>query len=208
MHAAPLLKEAGDDPSTRALCKVVWFAPSSIQDASLVSCLMPILLSGVALACSDASGGCGPTAIGEEQVYKEEAWAYASFYSLAYNHFIHSPFHSGIDRKAHQGEASKNRSRISHLALTRTFRLPARFIRLLGTHPSCKVCAFALVPLHFPVPGTTPNCCIRLMRFISNRLSLSLPSTQASHVIQGTVTCLPVGGIPRNTPWWVPRQMP
>jgi hypothetical protein len=26
---------------------------------------------------------------GEKQVYKEEAWAYASFYSLAYNHFIH-----------------------------------------------------------------------------------------------------------------------
>src|SRR5947208_2532978 len=70
------------------------------------------------------------------------------------------PFHSGIYRKAHQGEASKNRSRISHLAITKTFRLPARFIRLLGTHPSCKVCAFALVPLHFPVPGPTrPGCC-------------------------------------------------
>ena len=52
--------------------------------------------------------------------------------------------------------------------------------------------------------GMTPSCCIIPSVSMMIRLSAILPSVNRSMVHAATVTFFPVGGMPRNGPWWVP----
>src|SRR5215212_279980 len=51
-----------------------------------------------------------------------------------------------------------------------------------------------------------PSCPIRPSRSISNQCSATLPSTMRSISMLEKATCLSVGGMPWNSPRWVPRK--
>src|SRR5215203_3701283 len=54
--------------------------------------------------------------------------------------------------------------------------------------------------------GMAPSCPISLSRSISNQCSSTLPSTTWLNTMLEKVTSLSVGGMPWNSPRWVPRK--
>src|SRR5437870_4021911 len=52
--------------------------------------------------------------------------------------------------------------------------------------------------------GTTPSCCIMLSMSMRTQLSVALPFLMSHSSMYLTVTFLPVGGIPWNSPVCVP----
>src|SRR5213080_238189 len=57
----------------------------------------------------------------------------------------------------------------------------------------------------YPSRGSTPSCCSMptWSRFV--QCSTSLPSAMRKMCVSVHVTCLPVGGIPITSRWWVPH---
>ena len=51
------------------------------------------------------------------------------------------------------------------------------------------------------------NCSVRVRLVVSLRSSMIFPSTMRRMVMPVTVIGLPVGAMPANSPWWVPRAI-
>ena len=55
--------------------------------------------------------------------------------------------------------------------------------------------------------GIAPSCCIMPRSSSLTQLSTNFPSLMRSISIPVKLTCLPVGGMPMKSPWWVPRKV-
>jgi hypothetical protein len=52
--------------------------------------------------------------------------------------------------------------------------------------------------------GAKPNCCITDNKLMSYHVSTILPSDNLKNLVPLSITCFPVGGIPKKSPVWVP----